>query len=252
MARNWPEPLDGLSWMRQQERRQQHMERMPTVRSAADLLGPGLAAQAVRIMDWNEDATLFNGFFYSAPGAINSPDGALWWMGESLGTPDGYGYQRVVNFRNGVSPPLALVRTFSTTTGLRVFTDWQPENPFWSTTGTIQHITTTTVEDLGSMTLDIPVPSPAAVFMVTINAQLAHYGATTETVTLELWVNGVKDPVEINVTCPLDGFRTVATKRYPVTGVAAGLREFKVTGRLSAVGDWAIGDNSVLLVERTT
>lgn len=73
-------------------------ETRPQIRTAADLLGPGLAPYAVLLQDWNDDATSFNGIFYSEPGAVNGPDRTSFWMGTSHASPDGFGIQRVAQY----------------------------------------------------------------------------------------------------------------------------------------------------------
>lgn len=121
-------------WMRDMEKRVLHEERRPLVRSASDLLGPGLAPTAVQLLDWNDPATAFNGFFWTAPGAINSPDGNKSWMGFSVCNAIGDGYQMVYQYTgwtypyvvsnalfndpNNSSPP-QYFRTFNTPPGLQ-------------------------------------------------------------------------------------------------------------------------------------
>lgn len=125
MTNNWPLITSGDNWMRQQEKRAIRQERRRTVTDPSDLMGPGLGPFAVFTLDWNAQETAFNGHFYSSPGALNSPDGTKWWMGDSIATPEGYGLQKVWNFRDGALPPAAFIRTFtSPSEGLRVFSAW--------------------------------------------------------------------------------------------------------------------------------
>jgi len=66
--------IDTDDWMRRIEKRLMHEERRPQIRTASDLMGPGLGPKAVQLFDWNDDITLFNGFFWSEPGpAQHSP-----------------------------------------------------------------------------------------------------------------------------------------------------------------------------------
>lgn len=117
-----PQDLDG--WMRQQERRTLAQERRGSIRHASDLMGPGLGPQAVEILDWSGDETMFNGFFYSRPGALHSPDADEWWIGQTIAQPEGFGVQTVWDYR-GLSVPIATFsRRFGAAGGTRVFSTW--------------------------------------------------------------------------------------------------------------------------------
>ena len=124
-TRGGPIVTSGEEWMRRMEKRVGREERRRTVTEASDLMGPGIGPFAVQILDWSAEETGFNGHFYSAPGALNSPDSGLWWIGDVLATPDGHGIQKVWNFHGGPLPPAAYIRTFnSPSEGLRLFTAW--------------------------------------------------------------------------------------------------------------------------------
>jgi hypothetical protein len=113
--------------MRDMEKRTMHEERRPSIRTAADLMGPGLGPQSVQVLDWNDDITTFNGFFYSEPQAANSPDGTRYWMGYTDANADGYGYQRVYEYRNPSDPTkvASYARIFATVPGSsRTFGSW--------------------------------------------------------------------------------------------------------------------------------
>lgn len=115
-ANSWTQIEDAADWMRQIEKRILHEERRPGVRSASDLMGPGLAPFSIWVNDWNAPETAFNGMFHSDPGALNSPRTDGYWMGSSQGTPDGYGLQRVTEYRNeAVWPGGTWMRKFWTT-----------------------------------------------------------------------------------------------------------------------------------------
>lgn len=95
-----------------------HDERRPQIRTAADVLGPGLAPKAVQLLDWNDAATAFNGIFFSEPGANNSPDITRYWMGTVFANDKGSGFQRVVEYRGTVDiRPQEWERTFLLTAG---------------------------------------------------------------------------------------------------------------------------------------
>lgn len=125
-ATHWPVPQNLDGWMRQMEKRTLGSERRPLIRNAADILGPGIAPFAVLVGDWNDEVTLFNGIFYSEPTALNSPDGAAYWMGFSFANPDGFGFQRVWEFRESATALMRVFeRSFSSADGeQRAFEPW--------------------------------------------------------------------------------------------------------------------------------
>lgn len=97
-ANSWRTPVDGADYLRGLEKRVLHEERRPNIRTASDILGPGIAPYCIRLEDWNADETLFNGFWYTEPGAFNAPDNTRYWMGFSLATEAGNGFERVTEF----------------------------------------------------------------------------------------------------------------------------------------------------------
>jgi hypothetical protein len=127
---NWRIPIDFEDWMRQIEKRLMSEERRPQVNQASDLLGPGSAPRAVLVNDWNSAEATFVGVFYSTPatGTQNSPNDALYWLGETFGDPDGYGFQRLTQHR--VDPPAGgswdvYQRRFHPVAGQTQFTAWE-------------------------------------------------------------------------------------------------------------------------------
>lgn len=111
---NWSVVDNAEDWFRQQEKRGMHEARRPRVTSASDLLGPGFAPFAVPLLDWNAPETNFNGFFFSEPGAANSPDNTKTWIGLVIVTPTGHGLQQVWSHDTSGSAPLHYVRTSHT------------------------------------------------------------------------------------------------------------------------------------------
>jgi hypothetical protein len=118
----WSTPEDMGTWMADQGRKTGELERRVRVPSAKQILGPGLGPWAVRLFDWNDEKTLYNGVFYSEVGAANSPDPTKAWIGSSWATQDGRGAQEVTQV--GTSRPVYR-RTFATAPGATpVFTPW--------------------------------------------------------------------------------------------------------------------------------
>jgi hypothetical protein len=153
---NYRQIITTDDWMRDMEKRTLHESRRPQIRTASDLLGPGIGPQAIEIRDWNDEVTSFNGFFYSTPGAQNSPDPARYWMGYVIATEDGAGYMVVYEYALDATLATVPVRTyfrnFQTTPGsLRSFGQWVSltRGPFtdgiwYDVTGEIAICTSTT------------------------------------------------------------------------------------------------------------
>jgi hypothetical protein len=86
---------NGDDWMRDVEKRLQREERRPAPASFADQLGPGITQRARAVADWNDPVNLRNGWYFSEPFSINSPDYDTGWLGETITTYDGRGLQRL-------------------------------------------------------------------------------------------------------------------------------------------------------------
>jgi hypothetical protein len=86
-------------------------------------LGPGITQRARAIVDWNDPAILRNGWYYSDPLSLNTPDYDTGWMGECVLTYDGRGMQRV----SSMTDNRTFIRRFSFpgVSPLAVFTAWQ-------------------------------------------------------------------------------------------------------------------------------
>lgn len=130
----WRQIVTGEDWMRNMEKRVLHEERRPQIRTAADLLGPGVAPWSVLITDWNQAETVFNGFFHSEPGAANTPRDGGYWMGTSQATTEGFGVQRVTEYRGNQTevdwPAHTWVRRFYTSIdgSVRGYSTWEIED----------------------------------------------------------------------------------------------------------------------------
>jgi hypothetical protein len=130
-ANTWRQAIDGADWMREVEKRILHEERRPNVRTAADILGPGIGPYSVLLDDWNAAETVFNGLFHSLPGAANAPLADRYWMGTCQATSDGYGLQRVDEYQGSstaIWPRAGYLRKFFTPAGQqRQFSSWQAQ-----------------------------------------------------------------------------------------------------------------------------
>lgn len=124
---NWPHAQGLGEWIQHNDKRMLHNERRPIPRQASDLLGPGIAATATEIFDWNTDAVDFNGFYYAPAGSLNSPDPDKFWMGLVMVTASGYGLQQLWEYTgdSGWLPnPSAQMRAFLPTGGTPLFSPW--------------------------------------------------------------------------------------------------------------------------------
>jgi len=71
---NWRTDIDAGDYFGQQKKTLAMADRRPVIRRAADLVGPGIGANTVRITDYNNLLATFNGFYSSASGADNAPN----------------------------------------------------------------------------------------------------------------------------------------------------------------------------------
>lgn len=126
VPRNHPEPESMGEWMNQRVKREMHEARRPVIRRASDLLGPGFGPYAIEVRDWNSEETTFNGFYFSEPGALHSPDFDLIWLGLCIGTPIGHGVQQLFSHAiSGDVPPERYIRSFHTHgTETPIFSAW--------------------------------------------------------------------------------------------------------------------------------
>lgn len=98
MELGWTIPKEARDYISHMEKRLSRLERnQGSPLSLLDTLGPGIAAQAVQIMDWNAQEATLNGFYHTAPGAVNTPDNGISWTGQTIAKDDGTGMQQVWN-----------------------------------------------------------------------------------------------------------------------------------------------------------
>jgi hypothetical protein len=124
MVDSGPIPTDFESYLRRLEKRLARLERRPVTMPTADLLGPGLAAQAVQIMDWSSADATRNGFYYTGVGGINVPDDTRSWTGQVIAKDDGTGMQQV--WSADEAEPQQWTRTYAPDgQGGLLFTEWK-------------------------------------------------------------------------------------------------------------------------------
>ncbi len=122
MTKNWPTPVDAFDYMRQEQKKVAIEERRPVIRRASDLVGPGIAASAVRITDWADTLATFNGYYCSLPGVTGAPNTTHAFVGFTVMDAEVGGTQTVVSMTNGVE----YRRTFSRNPADPEFISWGP------------------------------------------------------------------------------------------------------------------------------
>jgi hypothetical protein len=71
--RNWRTEINSADYFGHQKKALAVESRRPVIRRASDLVGPGIAASAVRVTDFNDILATFNGYFAAEAGADNAP-----------------------------------------------------------------------------------------------------------------------------------------------------------------------------------
>jgi hypothetical protein len=105
---NWRTETDATDYFGHQKKKVQVSDRRPVIRKPSDLVGPGIAANAIRITDFNDHLATFDGFFAAAVGALNAPNGEalvgfvssdieLGGVQTFIGLTTGQTFQRVFN-----------------------------------------------------------------------------------------------------------------------------------------------------------
>lgn len=188
----WAPPSDFTEMFRDQGREITQLQRRNRTPRARDILGPGIAARAVQLLDWNAEETTFNGIFYSLAGAQNSPDPAAAWIGQVLATPDGSGVMHVVEMATS-SYDGAEAREYrrgwrTLANATRQFTAWEQVYEADLPGGVVANLT-------GPWSGSVPGPTTgtardcrAGILRGTMSA--TGYSGTGD-VTLELYVDGV-------------------------------------------------------------
>ena len=253
-------PIDFADWMRDQQRRNSAQERRPMVTTASDLMGPGLAPQAVMLNDWNDDTITFNGFYYSTPGAANTPDSTKAWIGYSIADANGSGIQRITLYP-GLTvpstmftgwPAVSYSRAFTSQAGtLRLYSVWAPDRPGAQVfDGTDVSVTTTGTTDL--VTIPIAVSTASERWTVNVSLDAAHVGtATTAFLSVDLMTGGTVVYTGIFDGSGINGLRVPLSFTYMVTGLSPGIVNIKIRASNSAAGDSYLIRSSLMSVERT-
>ena len=112
---NWRNETNATDYFTNQQKQLTVADRRPVIRRAVDLVGPGVAATAVRIVDFLDPLAQFNGFFSALHTALGRPpveqsyvgyvsaDAELGGVQMFFGLSDGLCYTRVFS-RNPYDP----------------------------------------------------------------------------------------------------------------------------------------------------
>lgn len=73
-TQGWREETDAGDYFLHQQKQLQVADRRPVIKKGSDLVGPGIAANAVRITDFDNLLATFNGYYSAAPGALGAPN----------------------------------------------------------------------------------------------------------------------------------------------------------------------------------
>ena len=101
-------------WMRTIERDINRLKRRPNPPDLSSQIGPGIAAQAIEVIDWNDDDYLNNGYYFSDPPAKHAPVDSQSFIGTAISKDDGGGFQILYQFVEDpdVDTPELWIRTW--------------------------------------------------------------------------------------------------------------------------------------------
>jgi hypothetical protein len=98
---NWRTELTAEDYFSHQQKRLQVSDRRPVLKSPADLVGPGIAAQAIRLSDFNDLLAMFNGYYCAPSGSANAPTPTGHYVGFVVADPELGGLQVFTNLATG-------------------------------------------------------------------------------------------------------------------------------------------------------
>jgi len=100
---NWRTETNAGDYFAHQKKQLQVADRRPVIRKASDLVGPGIAATAVRITSFDDTLATFNGFFSADVGAINAPNTTDQFVGTVASDAEFGGVQTFTSMSTGAT-----------------------------------------------------------------------------------------------------------------------------------------------------
>lgn len=120
----WAQVVDAGGYFTAQKKRLAMLERRPGAVQLASLLGPGIGPQATRLVDFNDEAALFNGFFSAAPGTPNAPNATGAFIGYVVSDAVLGGVQMFTAIATGVTYRRTFARNVNDPTWITWPTSW--------------------------------------------------------------------------------------------------------------------------------
>lgn len=90
---NWRVTTDAQTYFGGQKKQASISDRRPVIRKASDLVGPGIAAQAVPITDFNDLLATYNGMFSAVIGSFGAPNDDEAFVGMTVADGELGGFQ---------------------------------------------------------------------------------------------------------------------------------------------------------------
>jgi hypothetical protein len=100
--KNWREDVDAETYFGHQQKQVTLADRRPVIRTASDLVGPGIDSNTVRITDFNDLLATFNGYFSSEPGANAAPNATDSFVGVVISDAEMGGRQEFTGLTSGI------------------------------------------------------------------------------------------------------------------------------------------------------
>lgn len=99
---DWRADTNADTYFGHQQKKTNVADRRPVIRKPADLVGPGIAAEAVRIADFNNLLATYNGYFSAEIGAFGAPNDDEPFVGITVMDASLGGFQLFTGLGTGV------------------------------------------------------------------------------------------------------------------------------------------------------
>lgn len=127
MTQNWrisgETGADAGDYFSHQKKQLQVADRRPVIRRASDLVGPGIASQAVRVSDLNGELATFNGYYSVSVGTNGAPNSVENFIGFTIADAEFGGQQKFTGLTSGTEYNRTFIRNPSDETSI-VYSPW--------------------------------------------------------------------------------------------------------------------------------